>query len=62
MSVASFLRQFQREEEEGNSLLENVNLWFSSHLSLSPRDDRNTLMQIIAQILPSIGNINSIHM
>jgi hypothetical protein len=62
MSVANFLRQFQREQQEGDSLLDNVNLWFSSHLSISLRDDQNTLMQIIAQILPSIGNINSIHM
>jgi hypothetical protein len=63
MSVATFLRQFQREEE-GNSLLDNVNLWFSSYLSISisSRDDRNTIMQIIAQLMPTIGNINSIHM
>jgi hypothetical protein len=60
--VANFLRQFQREEEEGNSLLDNVNLHFSSLLSISARDYDNTLMQIIAQIMPTIGNINSIHM
>jgi hypothetical protein len=63
MSVATFLRQFQ-QEEEGNSLLDNVNLWFSSYLSISisSRDDRNTIMQIIAQLMPTIGNINSIQM
>jgi hypothetical protein len=61
MSVANFLRKFQ-QEEVGNSLLDNANLWFDSRLSLSPRNDRNTLMQIIAQLMPTIGNINSIHM
>jgi hypothetical protein len=62
MSVANFLHQFQREEEVGNSLLDNVNLLFSSRLSLSPPDHDNTLMKIMAQLMPTIGNINSIQM
>jgi hypothetical protein len=55
MSVANFLRQFQQEEQQqGNSLLDNVNLWFSS--SISARDD-NTI-----QLLPMIDNINCMSM
>jgi hypothetical protein len=57
MSVANFLRQFQQEQQPGKSLLDNVNLWF---YSLSPHDDNNTIMPILAQLMPMIGNINSI--
>jgi hypothetical protein len=61
MSVANFLRRFQFHQEQqqpGNSLLDNVNLWFSSFIT-PPRDD-NTIMLILAQLMPMIGNINSI--
>jgi hypothetical protein len=51
-SVANFLHQFQ---EPGNSLLDNMNLWFSSFLS---PDDDNTYMPILTQLMPMIGNIN----
>jgi hypothetical protein len=56
-SVANFMRHFQREQQPGNSLLDNVNLVFSS--TLSAHDD-NTIMPILAQLMPMIGNINSI--
>jgi hypothetical protein len=52
MSVANFLRQFQQQK---NSLFDNVNLGFSP--TLSPD---NTIMPILAQLMPMIGNINSI--
>jgi hypothetical protein len=51
------MRHFQREQQPGNSLLDNVNLVFSS--TLSAHDD-NTIMPILAQLMPMIGNINSI--
>jgi hypothetical protein len=60
MSVANFLRQFQQEQQQqGNSLLDNVNLRLPAHLSA--RYD-NTIMPILAQLMLMIGNrnINSI--
>jgi hypothetical protein len=60
MSVANFLRQFQFQQEQqpqGNSLLDNVNLWFSSSLSLSPCDD-NVIIPLLARVMPMVGNIN----
>jgi hypothetical protein len=60
-SVANFLHQFQQQgQQQGNSLLDNVNLWFP--YSLSPHDDNdNTIMPILAQLIPmiGIGTINS---
>jgi hypothetical protein len=57
MSVATFLRKLQQEQhQQGNSLLDNVNFWFPS--SLSPLD-RNCSMPYLAQLMPMIGNINS---
>jgi hypothetical protein len=53
-SVANVLRQFEQQEQPGNSLLDNVNLGFSS---ISPDD--NTIMPILAQLMLMIGNINS---
>jgi hypothetical protein len=57
MSVANFLHQFQEQE---NSLLDNVNLWFSSS-TISPYHDIH-LLPILAQLMSMIGNINSVYM
>jgi hypothetical protein len=55
-AVANFLRQFQQKQQPGNSLLDNVNLWIAS--PLSPHDHIH-IMPILAQLMPMIGNINS---
>jgi hypothetical protein len=60
MSVANFLRQFQREQQPGNSLLDHVNLCFRF---LSLHDDNTiNIMPILTQLMPMIGNINSMSM
>jgi hypothetical protein len=55
MSVVNFLRQFEQEQHQ---LLDNVNLWFTSYISLMPRDD-NPILPILAQLMTMIGSINS---
>jgi hypothetical protein len=56
-SVANFLRHF-KQEQQGNSLLTNVNLWISSSSPLSLQEN-TPIMPILAQLMPMVGNINS---